>query len=1084
MNLPRFSVRNPVPINLVMVAVLLFGTWSAITLRREFFPETQPDMASVSLPYPGASPEEVEDGLAIKVEDALAELKEVDEIRTNLMEGGGSITVTFREEVTDIDVAVSEVERAIDSLQDLPEDADELHVTKLENQMPVIMVEIFGDVDEGTLKRTALQVREDLRSLTGMGQLSLGSTRQSELRIEVDPDAMVRHGVSLPFIADAVSRWMSEIPGGSVRNSGGTIGIRTLGVVEDPQAIREIVVDARQGGDILRLGDIATVQRTFRDIPVHVRFNGAPSVSLTATRIGQQDIVKMARMVRSYVDGRNNEPLTMSTADILMNPGVKQAWELGSTSVAALPLGVQMTTFTDLARFVEGRLNLLAANAVYGAILVFLTLLVFLNWRAAFWVGMGLIIAFSGTLILMSWTDTTLNLLTMFGLIVVIGLLVDDAIVVCESIQASHDKGMDPLEAAERGANRVQWPVVATVLTSIVAFLPLTFIKGTIGDLMGALPIVIALALFMSLVECLLMLPGHMGHSLKRRGRKVPGGIPGLFRRYEQGRDRFIFNRIVPAYRRLLGVLIRHRYLTLTVSCSVLVFSLGMLAGGRLPYTFLPSDDAESVMIKFELPVGTPIEQTRAMAQLVENTAVSLEEVRTVNSIVGASMSMDSRMGSNYSTNVAQFFLELQPAEQRERNAAAVMTSLRDMLKGQMHGVQSFSVEELSGGPGGKDITIFITGDDMGRMLEMAEQMKTDLSRFTGVHDISDDLFDGQRELQITLKPSGAAIGFTVADVAQQVRTAVFGREAHVFADEGEDIDVRVSAAGVSSGSLDAIESMWVIAPDGRSVPLAEIASINDGDGYAGIRRRNRSRSMSVTAETAEGLSPELVMASLPVAEWKSNYPELDIKFGGRQQSQARAFASLPMGYLAAICMIYAILAWLFRSYTLPFTVLLGIPFAIIGVIWGHVLLGFTLTFLSIIGFVALSGIVVNDSLIFVHYYQEELERGVPLRKALLSAGSERLRPIFLTTITTVLGLTPLMLEESFQARFLIPMAIAISFGLMSATVLILLLMPCLIVILDDIKRLAFHCWNGRSRPPATGLRDQAAAGHSSQGMA
>lgn len=1069
MSLPRFSVRNPVPVNLVMVAILLFGAWSAISLRREFFPDVTPSRASISLPYPGASPEEVEDALAIKVEDALAELKEIDEIRTNLVEGGGSITVTFREEVGDIDEAVDKVERVIDSLEDLPDDVDRLQVYKIENQMPVIMVELYGDVDEAVLKSVAREARDDLRTMPGMGELDMGSTRNSELRVEVEPDAMVRHGVSLPTISNAISRWMRDIPGGSIRNSGGTIGIRTLGVLEDPQSIRDIVVDARANGDVLRLSDIATVRRTFEDVPVIVRFNGAPSVSLTANRIGQQDIVKMARMVRAYVDGRNGEPLTMSSMDVLLNPDVKRAWEKGTERAGTLPAGMAMTTFTDLARFVEGRLNLLLENAIYGAILVFLTLLFFLNWRAAFWVGMGLLVAFSGTLVLMQWTDTTLNLLTMFGLIIVIGLLVDDAIVVCESIQAKHDRGMDPLEAAEVGAGRVQWPVVATVLTSIVAFLPLTFIKGTIGDLMGALPIVVALALFMSLVECLLMLPGHMGHSLLRRGRSTPTGLAGSVRRFERARDQVVYQRIVPYYRRILAMCLRHRYLVLATALGMLIFSMGFLVGGRVPYVFLPNDDAESVMVKFELPVGTPIEQTRAVAQMVERAVQTQPEVRTINTIIGASMDMESNMGSSFSTNVAQFFVEMHPAETRERNAAAVMTSVRESLDDRLHGVQSFSVEEMTGGPGGKDITLYITGQETERMLAVAGRMKNDLAKFSGVHDITDDLFDGQRELQITLKPSGAAIGFTVADVAQQVRATVFGLEAHVFADDGEDIDVRVTAQGVREGSLDTIETMWVVAPDGQSIPLSEIASIEDGGGYAGIRRRNRSRSMAVTADTAEGLSPELVMASLPIEEWQQAFPDLDIALGGRQQSQARAFASLPLGYMAALCMIYGILAWLFRSYTLPLTVMLGIPFAIIGVIWGHMLLGYALTFLSIIGFVALSGIVVNDSLILVNYYLEERERGHSVFDALVSAGGERLRPIVLTTITTVLGLTPLMLEQSFQAKFLVPMAIAIAFGLMSATVLILLLLPCLIMILDDIRRISFHCWFGYRAPePST----------------
>ena len=1048
-----------------MVAILLFGVWSALTLRREFFPDIAPDRASISLPYPGASPEEVEESLARKVEDAVYELKEVDEIRTNLVEGGGSITVTFREEITDIDAAVDEVERVVLSLQDLPEDADRLQVTKVENQLPVIMVEIYGDADDEVLKQAARATRDELRMLPGMGQLVFGGgIRNYEIRVEVDRDAMVRYGISLPVVSTAVSRWMREIPGGSIQTSGGTIGIRTMGVSEESESIRDIVVTAEADGDVVRLGDIARVYRAFVDYPVKVRFNRAPSVSLTALRAGKQDIVKMARLVRAYVDGRNGEPLTISAMDMMINPDVKKAWDLGANSTHVLPPGVEMTTFTDLARFVEGRLGLLAENAVYGAVLVFLTLMVFLNWRAAFWVGMGLVIAFSGTLILMEWTGTTLNLLTMFGLIVVIGLLVDDAIVVCESIQARHDQGMGGLEAAIDGARRVQWPVVATVLTSIVAFLPLTFIKGRIGDMMGALPIVVSLALFMSLIECLLMLPGHMGHGLARRDRGGRKKTDSRLLRFERKRDHVIFQRIVPRYVGVLKTMIRHRYLALAVSVATLIFSLSFMAGGRVGYNFLPSDDAESVMVNFQMPIGTPLQHTEAVALRIEDALKEQPEVKVVNTVVGASSNMETGRGS-FSTNVGQIFLELTPAEDRDRNAATIMTEVRESLKGRLPGVESFSVEELSGGPGGKDITIYISGQDMDRMMALSERMKSDMAIFEGIFDISDDLFEGQHELQIRLRPSGAALGLTVADIARQIRSSVYGDDAHVFAADGEDIDVRVSAEGLSRADLTAIESMWIIASDGRSIPLAEIVELSDGSGYAGIRRRNRSRAMTVSAETAEGLSPELVMASLPLEDWIKSYPDLDISLGGRQESQSRAFASLPLGYLAALGMIYGILAWLFKSYTLPLTVMLGIPFAIIGVIWGHMLLGYELSFLSIIGFVALSGIVVNDSLILVHFYQGERDQGVPVDTSLLRAGAERLRPIFLTTVTTVLGLTPLMLEQSFQARFLIPMAIAISFGLMSATVLILLLLPCLIMILDDIKRGFYYLWNGVPRP-------------------
>ncbi|MEE2906907.1 MAG: efflux RND transporter permease subunit, partial [Planctomycetota bacterium] len=510
MNLPRFSVRHIVPVNLMMAAVLVAGVISAITLRRQFFPEVKPSGAIIRLILPGASPEEVEDNLAIKVEDAVAGLREVDEIRSNLTEGGGTIEVTFHDEIDDIAGAVDEVERTVDALQDLPEEAEDIQVFEVEHQLPVIMLLAYGDVDEEVLKRTARNIRDDLRSLPRMGEVSLGGVRDYELAVEPDTSELVRHGISLPEVSAAVSRWLVDVPGGSLRSAGSTVGIRTLGVPEQGSAIRDIVIRAMPDGEVITVGDVATVSETFVDSPIRIRYDGKPAANLTVSKIGSQDIVLMARMVRAYVNGRRGEPLEASGLDNLINPTVKEAWTLGHAQRGTLPEGVNVDTMTDLARFVEGRLSLLTENAFYGAILVFLTLLLFLNWRAAFWVGIGLVTAMCGTLVVMQLLDVTLNLLTMFGLIIVIGLLVDDAIVVCENIQARSDRGEAPFDAAINGARQVQWPVVATVLTSIVAFLPLMFIKGMVGDLMGALPLVVAIALAMSLLECLGMLPGHM----------------------------------------------------------------------------------------------------------------------------------------------------------------------------------------------------------------------------------------------------------------------------------------------------------------------------------------------------------------------------------------------------------------------------------------------------------------------------------------------------------------------------------------------------------------------------------------------
>ena len=1059
MNLPRFSVRHIVPVNLIMIAVLIAGCFAAITIRRQFFPEVKPDGAIIQLYLPGASPEQLEDNMAIKVEDALAGMREVDEIRTNLTEGMGTIEVTFHDEITDIEKAVKDVERTIDRLQDLPDDAEDISVTEMQSQLPVIMLLTYGDVDEEVLKRTARNVRDDLRSLPRMGQVAMGGVRDYELAVEPDTSELIRHGISLPEVSSAVSRWLAEVPGGSLRSSGSTIGIRTLGVPEQAAAIRDIVVRAMPGGEVIRVGDLATVSETFVDSPVRIRYGGEPAANLTVSKIGSQDIVLMARMVRAYVKGRLGESHGLSSFDLMLNPTIKQAWQLGYSQKGSLPAGVSLDTMTDLARFVEGRLALLTENAFYGAVLVFLTLLIFLNWRCAFWVGIGLVTAMCGTLVVMQLMEVTLNLLTMFGLIIVIGLLVDDAIVVSENIQAQKDLGLPAMEAAVVGAGQVQWPVVATILTSIVAFLPLMFLQGMVGDLMGALPIVVAIALAMSLLECLGMLPGHLGHALNR----VPEQESNS-QSFRHWRDRLLYERMVPAYRHVLRALLARRYLTVATSTAILVISLGFVAGGRVGYTFLPSDDAESVAVNIALPPGAGIGHTSRVTEVVEKISGEQEEIKSMLSLVGISTSMESGAGMGFATNISQIFLELEPAEDRDLNAQAVLTNIRADLEGQVPGVERLTTAEMTGGPIMEDIMIRISGDDLDRMVLLAEVIKKDLRRFEGLGEIGDDLDDGLREMHIELKPSAAPLGFSVSDVASQVRGMVFGIDAHVFSDEREDIDVRVRASGGGDGDLASIEQMWLIGNTGTAVPLSEVAEVSDGSGYTGIKRVNRTRSMNVTAETADGLSPELVVASLPIEEWRQAFPDLSINFKGRQESQQDAFSSLPIGFLTSVLLIYLILAWLFSSYGLPLTVMASIPFGLIGVVWGHFLLGYELTFLSIIGFVALSGIVVNDSLILVDFYLAERRAGQSIHDALVSAGGKRLRPILLTTITTVLGLTPLMLEQSFQAKFLVPMAIAIAFGLMGATMLILLLLPCMIMILDDIRATAHFLWFGKTR--------------------
>lgn len=1060
----------------LIIAGLIFG----VTLRREFFPPVDSTFVIVAAPYPGAAPDEVEDALAIKIEDRLINIDGVDEISSVVSEGGATVLLEF-EEGTDIDQAVADVKREIDALQDLPDQADRITVAELEPRLPVIIVTVFGDADARTLKESIRQVDDDLRSLPGVGDTVVGGILRDEIAVEVRPEALIEHGLSMPDIADRIRAAMIEMPGGSVRSSTQTVGVRAVGVDENAETVRNIVVKAGGGGRVVRLDDVADVTTTFVDQDSRFRFNGKPTVSATVFAKGKQDIVKMSEIVKAYVKGRRGEPLQLTLGERMARnmarPGSDQA---PSDRVRAYELGVErgptpgdIQTTTDLARFVVGRLDLLTRNAFWGGMLVFATLVLLLNWRVSFWVAAGLVVSLLGTLVVMRIADITLNLLTMFGLIIVVGILVDDAIVVAENITSKHEQGIPAKQAAVEGASQVGWPVVATVLTTIFAFLPLALIQGQIGDFMEALPLVVTCALSVSLIESVFILPCHMAHSLKvndARGRRkgllhALGRVEGRFDKVRDG----LFNRvIIPTYARILRFTLRYRYVSLSIAIASVILSLSLVAGGRLEFIFFETDDSETVDIQLRMPVGTPVEETDRYVRRIEEVAAKQPEVMTVFSQTGVIGDLSGGGGGASGGNVGQLVLELLPVEQRTRqkmrDSDGVTHAMREEL-GPLPGIKSLRMEGVSGGPGGSAISLTVTGANSEHVAEAVDRLMHRLGEFVGVYDLATDVDSGQRELRFTLRESARELGFTRASLGRQIQGAVFGIEAYTFAGQREDVDIRVMMPQRVRRSQEAIESMYVFTPDGRPVQIGEVAQIEVAESYTSIRRLDRQRAVTLTGDVnrATGANPEAITAAVQpfLRTLERDYPGLKVLERGRQKQVAESMATLPLGMVVALGLIYVVLAWLFKSYAQPLIVMTAIPFATIGVVWGHLILGYSMTFLSLIGFVALSGVVVNDSLIFMEFFNGERRRGLPVAAASISAGRARVRAILLTTITTVFGLLPLMLEKSLQAKFLIPMAITIAAGLISATLIVLLVLPSMLLIFDDVKRVCLMLWNG-----------------------
>ncbi|MFG0259906.1 MAG: efflux RND transporter permease subunit, partial [Phycisphaerales bacterium JB041] len=1006
MSLPAFGVRKPVVANLLMFALLFGGVIFGANIRREFFPQADATTVLIAAPYPGAAPDEVERALASKIEDALRDLRDIKEINATVNESAATISVEF-ESGTDIDAAVADVKREIDALQDLPDAAERITVDKLEPNLPAIILSLYGDSDERTMKRAIRQMRDDLRTLPGMGQITVGGIRTDEITVQVRPEATLEHRLSLPRIADRVRAAMIETPAGAVRSATANVGIRTPGVDETADTVGRVVVKA-DDENIIHLEDIADVSYGFKDVDIRARLNGKPAVSLTVFQVGEQDAVEMAELVKAYAAGLQGEPPPFGALDrlaaMLQPPGAKTAkqtaYDLGLTRASTEELPGEIAITTDLARFIVGRLQLLTRNALQGATLVFLVLFVFLNWRVSFWVITGMVIALAGTLVLMRLTGITLNLLTMFGLIIVVGILVDDAIVVAENIVARHEGGEPPDDSAIRGANQVAWPVVGTVVTTVLAFFPLTLVEGRMGDLLGALPMVVAAALLLSLIESLFILPLHMSHAPRgtdtRKSGHKQGRLERLESRFDVGRDAFFNRMLLPNYAKLLSLAIRYRYITVAAALALVIASTGMIFGGRLGVAFLVSSDSETIDGQLRLPVGTPTSVTDRYVRDIEAATLEIPEVKSVWAIVGGISSLEGN-GESSAPHIAQIILELTPVEERsakgQRRSDEIIVALREALASKLVGIKSFRLEEMQGGGSGAPISIGLVGNDPARLEAATSDIIERLNAYDGVYDIADDTDAGQMELRFNLRDGANDLGFTIASVAEQVRGAVYGLEPFTFAGQEEDVDVRVIFPADVRRDLAAIESMHLFTPAGVPVPLPEVVEVEMARSYATVRRLDGQRIVTVSADNDDKvINADEVTRTVfgGRAAFEAAHPGVRLVERGSSKDMKEAFGSLPAGFLIAIGMIYITLAWLFQSYTQPLIVLSAVPFAIVGVIWGHIFFGFRLTFLSMIGFIALAGIVVNDSLIFVQFFNKMREAGMPTYAACIAAGRAR----------------------------------------------------------------------------------------------
>ncbi|MBI1345762.1 MMPL family transporter [bacterium] len=1091
MSLPRFSVHNEVLVNVLMLVILVGGVMFATTLTREMFPESQPDKIIVSVIYPGVQPEEIEKAITIKIEEAVRDVDGVEKIDSTISEGGTVTLLTLRNEVEDADSVLQEIKAEVDAIQDLPDEIEAITVRKLLPKLPVIGIALYGEADEAALKQSARNLRDDLLRLPGITEVEMGGVRDDEISVEVRPERLREFDVTFAEVAEAIRSTNLDISGGQLKGNRSNIAVRTLGEETRGIDLENLVLRSRPDGTQIRLADVATIRDQFIDSDAESYFNGQRAVNILVYKIGNQDVLQISQTVKAYIRGKQHldEDFTGWTA-AAAHPWYWRPFALIGNGLLRLVIKVSgqpdpqqvyldsyrtpfahnydVALHTDLARYLEGRLDLMMRNGSQGLMLVIISLLLFLDWRLALWTAFGILTSFLGSFIVMWLLGVSLNLISIFGLIIVLGIVVDDAIVIGENIYRHIQEGMPPTRAAIVGAEEVMWPVIASVSTTIGAFTPLLFMKGQIGDFFSQLPLVIISALSVSLVEAIIILPAHLKHlppreRLQARETAAAFGLRAKWNRWSaRVIETFSHSTAVSLYEQLLALALRWRYVTIAISIMCLLLTFGIWMGGVVKTEFIQKMDSESIIADLEMPIGTPADQTRERLIALTTAARELPEIVNVQMHVAVRFSVGPAGADSVSaaSHLGQLIIELKAADLREQNhertSEQILVELRQ-VSDKLAGVNSVTWTALSGGPAGKDVEVVVNGPRFDDIVAVAQALKQKLASFSGTVDIDDDFDRGKREVQLTLYETARPTGVTVGQLGEFVRSAMYGREARRITRNREDVKIMVRYPESYRSSVYDLESMWVpIGPPNQRgwAPLSALASLQETESYGTLHRSHQMRCVRVLADVLEGADGEVIRQGLKSyfdTDLQGLYPDVELRFQGVAEDQAKSMDSLRLAMPLALLIIYAIVASVFRSYYQPVVVMLAIPFGLMGATLGHWVTGYPMTIISGIGFVALTGIVVNDAIVLINYVNVRIREGIDPFEANLEGSKTRLRAIFLTSETTIAGMLPMLFETSFQAKFLIPMAITISFGLLFSTVQTLIIAPSLNMIFTDV---------------------------------
>ncbi|HIL81515.1 MAG TPA: efflux RND transporter permease subunit [Myxococcales bacterium] len=1036
--------ENSVAANLLMVIVLAAGIVGLPSIKQQTFPDIDVNLIQIGVPYLGASPSEVEEGVCIRLEEELQGVDGIEQMTSSSVEGACGVTLEI---ITGhpVDRALAEIKNAVDSISTFPAETEKPIVNHLAMRRNTLQIALSGNASERALRIYGEKIREGILSLPEVTQVDLSSVRAYEISIEVSESSLRRYGLTFDEVARAIRRSSLDLPGGAIKTSSGEILLRAKGQAYSGEEYENIVVRSGADGTRLKLGDVATVIDGFEDNERSATFGGEPAVMIGVYRVGDQKVLNLARSVK--------EKLVQLRAQ--------------------LPEALSLTVWRDDSSYLKDRLSILLRNAYGGFALVFVLLALFLRLRLALWVALGVPVSVMGALSVFPVFDFSIDVLTLFAFIMVLGLLVDDAIVVGENIYTHQEMGKDPLLSAIVGTQEVSVPVIFGVLTTVVAFLPMITAPGSMGQFFGMIGLVVVIALFFSVVESQLVLPAHLGHHAGKyinpaealenqtKWKKLQSTLSGsLVQLARRG--------YLPALRKAL----EWRYATLAIAISLLMVALATVGTGRVRWTFFPPVEGDYISAMVTMPLGTPFEQTakavkvledsfRAVnadldAQFGEKGSTSKHVMAMVGGRIGASRGDPSAMSSSGgASNVGEVSVELVGGAARKITPKEVVSLWRSRTPGILEADEVLFVSDYFSF--GDPVDIRLNASNVEQLELAAEWLKQKLAEYPGVFDVSDSFQGGKSEIRLAIRPSAEALGLSLEDLARQVRQAFYGEQAQRIQRERDDIRVMVRYPQAERGSLADLENLRIRTPDGGEVPFYAVATATTARGYATIKRVDRERTINVIADVdesrgnAEEIFSDLRAKVLP--ELTAQYPAVAHAMEGEQRRQGEMFASLGRTYMLAMILIYTLLAIPLRSYGQPLIIMAVIPFGLVGAIGGHILMGLNLSMMSTFGAVALSGVVVNSSLVLVHSINRRRKSGSSIQQAVCEAGTARFRPIVLTSLTTFAGLGPLLFEKSMGAQFVIPMGVSLAFGVVFATTISLFLVPCGYLILEDLKR-------------------------------